>query len=307
MANFLSAETIPKDVKEAIIPLENNRLRIVLSSGFNLLFHTLNLYDQLTGSYHKYRDTFPDKSQILRDKGQFRELSRNQIDKFYAALAIESAFDATSVIQKAKKYHNLGDILENEWDTLYGKYWVDNYTRISQNFDKLCTLDWRGITSRMEEVTGYKFKPDILVVPAEGSGQAAHYRMDANLSIGNFMDGGFFHEGLHLLLRKQWAEDELVKGILEAHGGYMDKFWKDNSKERIEQAVVVSLDSLLRSRSDAESYFGGCMVGDLYPYFYGEMRDWYETKNKKALSDLVYGILKRHESEIFSQERDVIR
>lgn len=278
--------------------IKNNKITFILSSGFNLFFHTLNLYGQLGGASKTYQNTSQFKKRDKKEKKQL--LERKEIIEIYSVLCKENIFEAEEVISFMKKYR-LEVIFRNEWKDFYKEYWKNNYKSIKKEFTILCSYEWEKTILDMEKLTGYIFKPNIIIIPVEGCGDTAYYSLEENLSIGGFKSGGFRHEGFHLLLRKQWAENKRIKKILEKHKDHKTKEWGTNTLERLEQGIVVSLDSILREMPDyyVKKYFEGCYVGNLYKYFYKKIKFWYENGCREELTDLLYIIIKDEEQNIF--------
>lgn len=296
------------------------KLEFRSGAAANLLFHTLNVYGLLGNhgrTYVKRIETIGDAPNPERQSA-LREDWWANYEKSVSTLISMDPHMAEVLIEgfgqsEDESLRLLSSALRDSWQKYRG-YWLERAATLSEIVAaNIKELPWRAWAEKMELVTGKSFPMDMVSISAEPLMESAMY-VKPNICIGPIGRGndfGFVHEGLHLLLNEDWAADARIAAMIPE--GFRHHFWGDNWKGKFEQAVVVSLDYLIRNpRNTIEDYFEGCNVGDLFPYFFNPIAKWYElkiaSKTQETITDVIYNILQTHKTELIdSQVNSAVR
>ncbi|MFA6476103.1 MAG: hypothetical protein WCV68_01660 [Candidatus Paceibacterota bacterium] len=297
--------------KEAVPISEGKKLEFHSGATANLLFHTLNIYGFLgslsTSDYEKINEVIgdvPDKA-IQTELLKFKEENHDNIISDFIILDPHTPEELINSFGESadSSIQLFAQALAKSWEK-YKSYWETRtaklYPILQANVE---IIPWAEYAQKMELVTGATFDLDMNIIAVEALMRSASY-VEPNIAIGSIgqgNDAGFVHEGLHLLLKKDWAKEERTKNLVPR--SWHDDFWKSNWDVKFEQAVVVSLDQLIRNRPQSiEGYFKGCRVEGLEKFFFGPIKDWYEAKltgqTEEKLSDIIYKILSSHKKEL---------
>lgn len=297
-------------LKESVPISGGKNLEFHSGATANLLFHTLNIYGMLGNHGRTYSETkekigdVPDE-QIKTELLKFREENRNNIVGDFIILDPKTPEELIQVFKTSadESIRLFGEALAKSWEK-YKKYWSSQAEQLQQIVRANAQeMPWQEYARKMELMTGASFDTDMHAIAAEALMESAMY-VRPNIAIGPVRknnDVGFVHEGLHLLLKENWAEEESIESLIPIT--WYDNFWGRNWKGKFEQAVVVSLDQLIRnSHQPIEDYFEGCRVQGLEKFFFGPIKDWYEKKlseqTEEKLSDIIYKILSSHKKEL---------
>jgi hypothetical protein len=175
-------------------------------------------------------------------------------------------------ITKNSQFNN---VLMHTWETFYKEHWNESKEELTKLVSEIASeLPWNDYVKDMEKFAGKSFTQPVYIFPTRAAAESALV-VEPSVIIGNAYhnyDFGFVHEGLHILLGEQWAEQpellERMKDFNEVGG------WGKNWKGKYEQALVVALDSVIKKHPETfiQKYFAGCNVGDLYEAFWPHIK-----------------------------------
>ena len=310
-AEKTAAETEAADYfKKEIEISENHKLKFLSGEAVNLFFHTLNLYGLLGlhGKTYKSGDSVDVKLRdILKEEPEggmyerFEQFVRKVVE------ADPKTPEELFAVFSADKYEAaFSEALKKSRESFYGGYWAKNSEKLLNKFMSLAgSRNWAEEGGKMEKLSGSKFETDFYLIGAEALAESGMYAKP-NISIGSMEYSSFFHEGMHLLLKENWAEDPRIKSLMPDNW-HDPKMWENSWQQKFEQAIVVALDSLSKNMTKERSYayFDGCMVGDIKDFFYEPLKDWYEQKMQgredKKLEDVIYEILSANKADLIDK------
>lgn len=294
---------------EIKIPVGERNIHFLLYPSINLIAHTANLSGLYLGgigskNYHLLNDANAlsgiDKNSPM-NRAQFTMLTYNM-----GLNHVEKTEDALNVIKILNTEYG-GEIypyalLNNSWNEFYKEYWNKNKERLESDFlDVVNGRDWAGTLSKMKYAVGTELPIDFFAVATEATAGSATF-ISPNMSIGTPRKGsdcGFVHEGLHMLIAAAPDKYARVIEFMNSHEWTPElkrKFPYSDWRGKIEQAVVITLDSEITGRKE---YLDGCVVGELRSTVYENIKTWYRDGSQKPLPDFLMEILKDNEKEIF--------
>lgn len=301
-------------LKKEIEITDEFRLSVISGTPANLLFHTLNKYD-LIWNHGKSYSQFPDIKNDIPDENLKNELTESNnlasiIHKFIAQNP-KNVDELIKLYNENEQEKALSSTLKKSWENFYKDYWARNGSKLNQIVESnIAKNDWLGPARQMEILTDKKFNSDFYLIYAEALAESA-MKVEPNICIGAIHSNsmaGFTHEGLHLLLNEEWANDSRIKNIMPANWNDIGG-WGTNWKRKFEQAIVVALDCLIRNAngkaSSVSDYFNGCNVGDLKKYFFEPLKNWYQQKiqgrTSEKIADIVFKILDENSSALLDK------
>ena len=289
------------------IPAGEGQLTICLSPLVNLFIHTLNLYDLLGGHGKQYplRKNVQARKAIISNlysqvTGKDRYFTRGDLNIYEASM--QKVVEEKLYLEKVTP-HLLDQIspeafpsaLVNSWKLFYEDYWTGEFDRLLRIYRKMIEdINWTKTIDQMAELSQSSFHGEMLLFFTEATAESA-LTFGKNTCIGTLQagsDGGFVHEGLHLLLHEKWAEDQRINALIESRG-FTDPYWK-NWQGKYEQALVVSLDCYIQGFADdlnrVRKYFRGCRIDDLYPTVW-PLVSRYAQKREGTIEELMYRVI----------------
>jgi hypothetical protein len=267
-----------------IVALPGGKLVVSLDPLSSLIVHTATLYqmNRQTGVQHyPVREdpaatgcVQPALLDSLAAKGTNTSPSMKQA--FHPAM-LEASRGAYTSLPDARTLAGLapdpfGRALVSTWECFYRQYWERRFDDLLVQFRRMNdNVRWPESLAQMEKLTGRQWKGSMFVFAAEGAGKSGLW-VKPNICIGGLdetSDGGFVHEGLHLLLGEEWARAPRIQRFM-ASRNFNDPFWKSNWAGKYEQALVASLDIYIRGfhrkypeNQVVPNYLSGVRVGDI--------------------------------------------
>ena len=289
------------------IPAGEGQLTICLSPLVNLFIHTLNLYDLLGGHGKQYtlRKNVQARKAIISDlhsqvTGKDRYFTRGDLNIYKSSMQkiVEDNLYLEKVAPQLLDRISLEafpSALANSWKRFYEDYWTGEFDRLLTIYQKMIEdIDWPQTIDQMAGLSQSSFHGEMLLFLVEATAESA-LTFEKNTCIGTLQagsDGGFVHEGLHLLLDETWAENPRINALIK-NKGFTDPFWK-NWQNKYEQALVVSLDCHIRDFADdlnrVRKYFRGCRIEDLYPTVW-PLVSRYVQERKGTIEELMYRVI----------------
>jgi len=277
-------------------------INFMLYPSLNLVAHTSNLLGLSLGGRGAKRYHLRDNSAAIKSIEGSPKVRQEFFYSIMRGLILNDVEDSEKAISLIGVYSNTSaGILRRSWDCFYKTYWEQNKTRLENYFNQMIrNRDWSKTFNEMQDITDVRFPMDFYVAAVEATAASATM-IPPNISIGTPQpqdDCGFVHEGLHLLLDHS-PEYKQVASFMNAH-----KFPEEQRKTipyrdfkgKIEQAAVITLDSLISGRPE---YLDGCRVGDLRDTVYCELVKWYNSERKVKFTEALLDILKVNEEKIF--------
>ena len=289
------------------IPAGEGQLTICLSPLVNLFIHTLNLYDLLGGHGKQYtlRKNVQARKAIISNlysqvTGKDRYFTRGDLNIYKSSMQkiVEDNLYLEKVAPQLLDRISLEafpSALANSWKRFYKDYWTGEFDRLSTIYQKMIEdIDWPQTIDQMAGLSQSSLHGEMLLFLVEATAESA-LTFGKNTCIGTLQagsDGGFVHEGLHLLLDEKWADSPRLNTLIESKG-FTDPFWK-NWQNKYEQALVVSLDCHIRDFADdlnrVRKYFRGCRIEDLYPTVW-PLVSRYVQERKGTIEELMYRVI----------------
>ena len=289
------------------IPAGEGQLTICLSPLVNLFIHTLNLYDLLGGHGKQYalRKNVQARKAIVSDLysqiiGKDRYFTHGDLDIYKASM--QKIVKENLYLEKVTP-HLLDQIspeafpsaLANSWKRFYEDYWTGEFDQLLKIFQKMIEdIDWAKTIDQMAGLSQSSFQGEMLLFLVESTAESA-LTFGKRTCIGTLQagsDGGFVHEGLHLLLDEKWADSPRINALIESKG-FKDPFWK-NWQNKYEQALVVSLDCHIQNFANdldrVRKYFRGCRIEDLYPTVW-PLVSRYVQEREGTIEELMYRVI----------------
>jgi len=282
-------------------------------ASHNLVAHTCNLLGLNLGG----RNTGNLKYALRNDEQALNAVRSNgkprqdffdipmQIFSVEHISTAEAALGRVRQFERDKGYDSsVSDMFQKSWDKFYGAYWKANDARLANEFiQMLDSRDWKKVLEEMQSITESEMPSDFYVVGVEATGGSATL-IEPNISIGTIRsrgDCGFVHEGLHLLISAAEERYKPAYDFANSHpwtSEHKQKFPYPDWRGKVEQAVVVTLDSLISGKPE---YLDGCRVGDLRKSVYVPLAKWYgnNQRTKMPLPEFLLELFKKKEKEIF--------
>jgi hypothetical protein len=296
---------------EILVP--SGKLTVSLDPMSSLLAHTSTLYGmnrQSGVSYYAVREDAVAKACVepgllgvleLKARNTSTSAMTSQFHPAFRALVASGASErlpdraAIAAIAPGE----FGRAAAGMWDCFFSGYWERSFESLLAAFRTMTSnVRWGEALSAMERVTGRKWTGDAWVFATEGVGKSALW-VKPNISVGGlgeFDDGGFVHEGLHLMLKEEWACDPRIQTLM-AGRKFSDSFWGANWKAKYEQALVACLDIWIRGfhkkypeAKVAQNYLEGVRVGDLAPVAWPLVKAHAENPSR-PIEDLMLDIM----------------
>ena len=272
----------------------------------NLFFHTLNLYGLLGSHGRAYglrtdenavKTVIPEIYEQVKDGDWFFSYGKNGV--YCSGMECILKNGLWKEYPDFSRHKITADTecfipaYEACWDGFYKKYWAEHSEKSGENFRKdIESFDWQDMLEKMQLASQQRLFTDIYAFSAEAAANSGMTYSD-NVTIGSGGDMAVVHEGLHLLLREKWAEDERIKKLLEAKPFDRDKMHYSNYVKYYEQALVLTLEHIiLGCKNKLEESFRSCGVQELYGIAYPAVKDYYESGCKASLEDVMLEIIK---------------
>ncbi|MCL2758441.1 MAG: hypothetical protein FWE64_03920 [Alphaproteobacteria bacterium] len=183
--------------------------------------------------------------------------------------------------------------LQKSWEKFYRDFWRETLGDRKTLFEKCVnSFDYAGALEKMEQAAGRKWSDDFYIFPTEAMAESASW-FAPNVNIGSLRDSGgdsdfdFVHEGLHLLLKEEWAKNGKIVKFMNAN--YKDESYP-NWAHKYEQALVIALDHLIRNRDEIDGY---CGTEDIFHTAHPLIKEWYNNGCKENLENLMFEIISR--------------
>ena len=289
------------------IPAGEGQLTICLSPLVNLFIHTLNLYDLLGGHGKQYtlRKNVQARKAIISDlhsqvTEKDRYFTRGDLDIYKASM--QKIVEENLYLEKVAPQlldrispEAFPSALINSWELFYKNYWTGEFDQRLKIFQKIIEdINWPKTIDQMAGLSQSSFHGQMLLFLVEATAESA-LTFGKNTCISTLQvssDGGFVHEGLHLLLHEKWAEDQRINALIESKG-FTDPFWK-NWQNKYEQALVVYLDCHIQGFADdlnrVSKYFRRCRIEDLYPTVW-PLVSRYVQEREGTIEGLMYRVI----------------
>jgi hypothetical protein len=289
---------------------ERHNLHFLLYPSINLVAHTSNLLGiPLGGEGSRCNHPDEDVKRAIGFSGQPDRTWFYQTVGFLARDHIIEVEQAIPLIRTVLDHHlkddQFADILESRWNGFYRGHWNKIFKDLNSGMSNIrcdnIDCSWNVLVDRMEKSTDSKMTTDFYLVGTEAA-SGVSTMIPPNISIGPVQKDsrlGFTYEGLHLLIALAHDKYKPAYDFADSHEwnnarGLPYRSWRD----KIEQAVVITLDSLITRRQE---YLDGCLVGDLKGPIHDELVAWYNDGRKEPLHQYLMTILKKHEKQIFSE------
>ncbi|MCL2758419.1 MAG: hypothetical protein FWE64_03810 [Alphaproteobacteria bacterium] len=299
-----------------VVTTKNAKIIISCNEAVNFFIHTLNIYGMLGVQGNQYALRQNEKVRQSIDSEIFEEIIQPQYctrtgQNFYASdwkpkkrLRIyetgmqyimdnkiwEKPVDLENVHMGVTEV-NFDRALRKSWEKFYRDYWRETLKDREALFEKCANgFDFAEALEKMELATQRIPGDDFYVFPTEATAEAAIW-FEPNVSMGTMRrpghDFGFTHEGLHILLKEEWAKNnKIVK--------FMEKVDYKGWQFHYEQALVVGLDCCIRNiDSAAKDYHKGCGVDDVFPVSYPLIKEYYDSGCKEDLEEVMFKIISR--------------
>jgi hypothetical protein len=255
---------------EVIVAVPGGRVVVSLDPVTSLVAHTLAVYEmnRQSGVSHYTVRSGADPALLEKLGG-----SLGPYMPVMEAIARSEAYRSLPTARGLRELAPgpFAEALALTWERFYHAYWLRRFEALLPEFEAMsANVDWAGSLAKMQKLTGREWRGDMYVFPAEGTGKSA-LTAGANICLGPLDrngDAGFVHEGLHLLLREEWAQAPRIQEYM-AGRTFSDPFWK-RWPAKYEQALVASLDILIRGLhvkyaedKVVRNYLEGVRAGDL--------------------------------------------
>ena len=297
------------------VTLPNGKLTVSLDPMSSLLVHTAAMYgmNRQTGvAYYSVREDAAARACMdddLRASLDSKSTGGIMTQQFHPALrevvASGRSKQAPSVDTiLAISPGEFGRAAAGMWDCFYRAYWERRFESLVAAFSTMSgNVRWAEALAAMERTTGRKWSGDAWVFAAEGAGKSGLW-VKPNISVGGIGetdDGGFVHEGLHLMLKEEWARDSRIQAFM-AQRDFRDPFWGSNWKGKYEQALVACLDIWIRGfhkkypeAKVVPAYLEGVRAGDLARVAWPLVKAHAEDPSR-SVEDLMLDMIQRGET-----------
>jgi len=246
---------------EIVVERPGGEVIIYLEPVSNLVFHTLNMYDLFAGQGTDYALRSDEGARGAVDteiRSQFggsdRHFSRQGTVSVYSP-AMKTFLEQQAYLKDPDESlleglgpAPFGTALTKTWNNFYREYWNRRFEALLEEFRKMdANVRWNEMLGRMERVAGRQWQGTMRVFAVEATGSSA-FTFAKTVCIGTLKaddDAGFVHEGLHLLLRKEWASSPRIAHLM-SDASFQHKIWGSDWASYYEQAFVVLADLHLR-------------------------------------------------------------
>jgi hypothetical protein len=272
---------------ELTVILPQGLLTVSLDPWSSLIAHTLTLYgiNPQSGTTHypvlrdeaaqaavdpELRKRLAGQDLYFRSSGTIR-VYRPTMEAMVARCLYRTRPDEHAIREVA--IAPFDEALASTWERFYRHYWDAHFDSMLSRLRVMAEkVAWAPSLEKMQQLTGRSWQGEMYVFTVEGTGKSA-ITAGTNICMGELgeeSDAGFVHEGLHLLLREEWAKSPAIATFME-NRPFSDPFWKSWIK-KYEQAVVVCLDIYIRDlyrlfpgreKRVVHNYMEGTRVGDL--------------------------------------------
>ena len=300
------------------VSLAGGKLTVSLDPLTSLLAHTSAMYgmNRQTGvAYYAVREDGAAKACVDQDLLAALEVKSRTSAPTVMSSQFHPAFREAVARGASKKMpdsaaiaaiapSDFGRAAARMWDCFYRAYWERRFDTLAEAFRTMtANVHWAEAMAHMERVTGRKWTGDAWVFATEGVGKSAVW-VKPNISVGGvgeWDDGGFVHEGLHLMLKEEWARDARIQALM-AKRGFRDPYWGSNWPGKYEQALVACLDIWIRGfhkrypeAKVVPNYLEGVRAGDLAQVAWPLVKTHAETPSR-SIEDLMFELIGRAES-----------
>jgi hypothetical protein len=314
------AVTIDRERLRAEVAIARPEGEVIVSLDplMNLLLHTMNVYDLLGLHGRGY---------ALRDDPGVRQVVDPKIlaniagtENYFAGGGRDFYSPTMSTIMEERisaRYPDrelllriapepLNDSLVRMWEGFYRGYWSGRFeTLVSQFIAMNESVQWGEALDLMERWAGRPWRGTMYVFAVEGTADSAVTYGD-DVCIGTVRpgdDAGFVHEGLHLLLKENWAKSPRLQQFM-AGRTFQDSYWGRDWPAKYEQALVVALEWQAKRRLHPGTFdlarvqraFKGCGVGDLFEIAW-PLTTRYADQGGMTLDDLMWELVHKGEAQ----------
>lgn len=284
-----------------------HRLIFSYNPTVNLFFHTLNLYGLLGNHGRAYglrndenaaKTVIPEIYEQVKDGDYFFSYGKNGVYCSGMDCIMKNGlwreYPDFSRFKITAETECFIPAYEACWEGFYKNYWDTSAEKGAEEFRKCVEkYDWRDLLEKMQLAAKQRLFTDIYAFSAEAAAGSGMTYSD-NVTIGSGGDMAVVHEGLHLLLREKWADDERIqKYLAEKHKPFnRAEMHHSNYVKYYEQALVLTLEHIILCRENKlEESCRSCGVHELYGIAYPAVKDYYESGCKDSLETLMLGII----------------
>jgi hypothetical protein len=298
---------------EVVVHLPGGELVISMDPLVNLAIHTMNMYDLLGNHGRGYTLKSNELARKVIEPGIYAAVAGK--DRYFTEGQLNIYTPTIKAIVEGGLYRRYPDepllarlspepfntALVSTWRDFYRGYWENRFDAILAEFEQMNqNMRWAATLARMEELTGQTWNGTMYVFAVEPTAKSA-LTAGRNVCIGTVSadgDAGFVHEGLHLLLREEWAKSSRIRQFM-AIRNFQDAFWGTHWERKYEQALVGCLDIIIRDLSRhyntpaariAKNYLEGVRVGDIADISWGLVSEYAKTQNG-SLDDLMWELV----------------
>jgi hypothetical protein len=290
------------NTKNALIIIDCNEV-------INLFFHTLNIYGLLGNHGTNY--ALRQNEEVISSIDKKIEQDVEQGDRYFSYGKLKIFETGMNYILDNKIWENPIDEINTHmgitemnfnlafqkcWIEFYKSYWNDTLPERQHLFEEcINAFDFTGSLEKMTIAAHREFTNDFYIFPAEALIYSG-LKFNDNVCMGDLAVGedmGFVHEGLHLLLKEEWANnDEIIEIIKKSN--YQEEYYS-SWVAKYEQALVVGLDCCIRNKDEkaAENYYNGCNVGDIFGTAYPLIKEYYNGGCRESIENLMLKIISR--------------
>lgn len=291
---------------QKVINTKESKIFIDCNEVINLFLHTLNIYGLLGNHGRDY--ILRQEERVIKSIDKKIEEDVKQGDRYfsYGKLNIyrtgmnyildnetwKNPVDS-AIIHMGITEMNFDSAFQKSWNQFYKEYWNDTLNDRRKLFEECINeFDFVGSLRKMELAAHSKFTSDFYIFPAEALVYSG-LKFNDNVCMGGLIVGddmGFVHEGLHLLLKEEWANNSKIIEVIEK-SEYKETYY-NSWAAKYEQALVVGLDCCISNKDDtAENYHKGCHVDDVFAVSYPLIKEYYNNGCNENVETLMLKII----------------